>query len=336
MTSQGERDIRERLAVLNAIEPSPAPVHAAVRQGRTIRLRRRVSVAAGLAVVAATAVLVPGVLRHTPTPPTVPPHYSVTVNPPPAGNPHGVIGSGTIDGKPWRVIESGIGKKSVVTGTGQAYFGAETLSQWPATLQSGGDKSSVMLFGTLAHSVSRLTFSLPNGTVLDVRPVRWHGQRWFGVMVPQRVPIARAVAYSGGRQVAHAFPFRGSEIVAWLHPGERGPARESFTIASGAINGTQWSIRAEIGPWGYCLVLPGGGDCTGASGPTPSKAVLAEMSCGPGQGTWYAVGSVQSSVSSLRRFDRAHAVGRFRPRPGDRLRGTWRRAGRRLDGIRPR
>ena len=61
-------------------------------------MRRWISVAAGVAVLAAGAVVLPGVLRGHPASPTAPLHYKVIVSPIGAGAPPGLIGQG-IDGR---------------------------------------------------------------------------------------------------------------------------------------------------------------------------------------------------------------------------------------------
>ncbi len=82
MSIQDEHELRDRLGgLLHGIEPGLAPVAGTMRRGKGIRMRRWISAAAGLAVVAAGAVILPGQLQHHPAAPTVPLHYSVTVSP---------------------------------------------------------------------------------------------------------------------------------------------------------------------------------------------------------------------------------------------------------------
>jgi hypothetical protein len=60
-----ERELSERLSgVLDAITPSPAPVGAALRNGKLIRARRNIGITAGLAVAAGLVVAMPGLLHH--------------------------------------------------------------------------------------------------------------------------------------------------------------------------------------------------------------------------------------------------------------------------------
>ena len=78
MSVVDERELSERLSgVLDAITPSPAPVGAALRDGKLIRARRNITITAGLAVAAGFVVAMPallhqpGRLRATPVRPTV-------------------------------------------------------------------------------------------------------------------------------------------------------------------------------------------------------------------------------------------------------------------------
>ena len=83
MSIQDERELRERLGgLLCGIEPSSAPVAGTMRRGKGIRMRRWISAAAGLAVIAAGAVVLPGLLHSHPAGPVAPLHYKVTVQPP--------------------------------------------------------------------------------------------------------------------------------------------------------------------------------------------------------------------------------------------------------------
>ncbi len=77
-------DLRDRLDdMLAKLAPSPAPIEAAMRQGKRIRWRRRATAAAGLAMVIAAAAIVPSTVHFgaAPEPATTHRgvHYSVTV-----------------------------------------------------------------------------------------------------------------------------------------------------------------------------------------------------------------------------------------------------------------
>ncbi len=102
MSTDHEREIRDRLGgALDTIAPPSPPVGAVLRQGRTIRMRRRVAVAAGLAVVVGLGVALPGLVGHVHAAPPVQPSYRVTENLP-RSTPSKLTFSGTINGQPWR------------------------------------------------------------------------------------------------------------------------------------------------------------------------------------------------------------------------------------------
>jgi len=84
MSSDNEREIRDRLGgALDTVTPASPPVSAVIRQGRNLRTRRRIGVAAGLAVVIGLGVALPGIIRQVSPQPAAPAHYRVTVSPPP-------------------------------------------------------------------------------------------------------------------------------------------------------------------------------------------------------------------------------------------------------------
>src|ERR1700752_5334404 len=99
MSVQDERELRARLGtLLDGIEPRPAPVTRVVRLGKGIRMRRWISVAAGLAVIVAGAALIPGFLQAHRVAPIAKLHYKVTVTALGPNAKHGVIAAGVTDG----------------------------------------------------------------------------------------------------------------------------------------------------------------------------------------------------------------------------------------------
>jgi hypothetical protein len=96
--------------MLAMLVPSPAPIEAAMREGKRIRWRRRATAAAGLAVVIAAAAIVPSAVHFgaPPEPATTHRgvHYSVTMQPPGPHPSQGEIAQGTINGKPWQMTIS--------------------------------------------------------------------------------------------------------------------------------------------------------------------------------------------------------------------------------------
>jgi hypothetical protein len=258
-----ERELRDRLGgVLDTITPSPAPVSATVRQGKMIKVRRWASAAAGLAAVAVLAVVGPGLLHRTQAP-VGPASYHVTVNPPGPHAPAGLIASGTINGRRWRLIASppGAGNQCISGGTGNPCWANAPLpsaGKDPANFSSLGEGTVLYEYGAVRRDVTRLEVILGNGTVLTLHPVSLYGRRYVAFALPSRSAVTRIVAYSRHSELAFAVPFR-AVIVAWHQPGARLLPRSTFRIGSGVTNGTAWSEFAYVGPWGRCFEGAGGG-----------------------------------------------------------------------------
>lgn len=271
MSIQGDRELRDRLGgLLNGIEPGPPPVAGTVRRGRGIRMRRWISVAAGVAVLAAGAVVLPGVLAGRTASPMAPLHYKVIVSPIGAGAPSGLIGHGTTDGHPWSAVMSADGRNGVMlTGHGLPGFAsfpsAGQFGGSPAALTTTGDTDSVLEFGTVRANVTQVVMGLPDGEQVSLTPVSWHGRKWVAVLLPARVPIVTAALYTSGGELAYAVPFRGTELEVWCQPGQAGPPRLTKSIGSGVVDGKPWHATADIGPWGYCYVVASGTSCFDAT-----------------------------------------------------------------------
>ena len=93
MSVVDERELSERLdGVLDAITPSPAPVDAALRDGKLIRARRSITTTAGLAVAAGFVVAMPALLHQPARPGATPVRPTVTVRQLCPGPRHGVQG----------------------------------------------------------------------------------------------------------------------------------------------------------------------------------------------------------------------------------------------------
>jgi hypothetical protein len=262
---QDERELRDRLSsLMDGLDPRPAPVALAVKQGKGIRMRRWVSAAAGLVVIAVGAALLPGLLRAQRVSPVAPLHYKVTVQPiGPRARP-GLIGQGVTNGKHWQVIEPGSHKSPVVSTRGIDYASfAGAVGQVgqasPASLvsesASSGRTSYALIYGNVSRAVTSLVITLPDGELLNLTPVTRSGYRWVSVVIPDRVRIVRAIAYSGGRELAYAVPFGDTELTSWWRPGQVGPDRLTRSVGSGVVNGIRWRATAHIGPWGYCYTF---------------------------------------------------------------------------------
>lgn len=285
MRIDDERDLNERLeAAFQAITPRSAPVDGAVRRGRTIKVRRRVTAAVGAAAVVAAGVLaVPSLLHHSAAPTPIAPvgPYTVTVQAPGPHSAPGLIASGTIDGRRWQFTAakpgtgvSGVGAQ-IFTTSGPAFEGhagsqpSNALNVYSAVPVynaipvyfsglSGLTKGPVQVqYGAVRADVTYVTVRLDNGTVLMLHPVAVYGDRAVAFAIPVGAGVADATAYSRHGEIAAAIPFNDSSGMTdfgfWLKPGQHGLDRASGQIGSGTANGTAWSVTAYLGPWGTCF-----------------------------------------------------------------------------------
>jgi hypothetical protein len=289
MSVQEEQELRERLGdLLDGLEPRPARVALAVRQGTRIRIRRWVTAAAGLAVVAGGAAALPAVVHigRSAPPPSAALRYSLTVHGPGKNAPKGLIAYGTQDGDRWTVVISGHGSNVVVggvgvTGMGGVPSGAGSDDVEVNSVGGSGAGGNVMLLGAVGKDVTKVAFTLPGGEMYALTPVRYLGQRYVAIVLPYGVPVVLAVAYDGQRELAYSVPYDGTSLIAWWAPGRVGPPRFSQTIGAGVIDGHAWRFSAQYGPWGYCYTTPNGNDCTGTQPmPTAGGTGITAMTCG--------------------------------------------------------
>jgi hypothetical protein len=274
-----EHDLGGRLdQAFQAITPRPAPVDQAVRQGRVIRVRRRLVAVAGLAVVAA-GIAVPVLLDHPASPPVLnqPRYPAVTVHPAGPHSPAGLIASGTAAGQPWRITEEkpGAGRGGpcfLAAGSRDCGPVSPAGRSDPVEFVSTSNGSIDAQYGAVSAAVSYVTVRLADGTRLTLHPVSVYGTRYVAYAAPLDVPASRVTAYSARGELASAIPFstpgEGATIVTWLRPGQTGLARATHLVGSGRAGGRLWSVTAYVGPWGKCLVdSGGGGGCSAVSSP---------------------------------------------------------------------
>lgn len=306
------RNLRHDLDLaLDAVAPSVPPTSAIKHAGKSIRIRRRVTVAVSLAVAIAVAAAAPGLARGLrPSPPISksPPKVSIGVITP--QSPPGLIAKGTINGVPWQVRLSQLAGTGICVGTAQDQgAGCGT----PGTVTKGEPavldgftvgRHDFVLYGSVGRRVTRLAFTLADGSVLTTRPVPYAGKRWLGLQLPKSLTIAQIAAYSSHGLLATAVPFtppsRFPVVQDWQRPGQPVPAVFAKTVGSGTLGGRPWSITIHAGPWGRCAVVrtPGGlndGDCW--SGTRTSGGIVQEDS--HGQPGWW-IGSASPQVSYLK------------------------------------
>jgi hypothetical protein len=251
-----QRDLYERLdRAVEAITPRPAPVDGVLRRGKAIRWRRRSAAVAGAAaVVAAGAVVVPS-LRHTATDIPAASRYTATVQSPGPHSPAGLIASGTVNGKRWRLTAgkpgaggAGRGQQFVVA-SGPAFGPDGDSSSGPAfaapaagpvSLTGVVSAPSQAEYGAVAADVSYVTVRLGNGIVLTLRPARVYGVRLVGFAIPVGASVVSATAYSARGEIATAIPFTADGMRSWL-PGS-GRASPGWPVArSGSVRGLTWA-----------------------------------------------------------------------------------------------
>ena len=299
MSIHDERELRQRLGgLLDAIEPSPAPVARTARQGRGIRMRRWISVAAGLVLIAAGAVVIPGLIQqHTPVP-AAPMHYKVTVTSLGPNARSGVVGEGTIDNKRWRVVltpgmGAGCSPEPYLLTCGLVY--GVSVGPNEVSLNSASANGTQFELGTVGADVTRVTVQLSNGTEVDLTPVAAGGRRWVAFAAPL-LTVREAVSFVGSSEYRYAIPYvgnRNAEFVTWLRPGQRGLARVTRQLGSGVVDGVPWHASAEAGPWGYCVTFANGSTCMPAadgshvlSGSQFTNALACGPAYGAGQVDW--------------------------------------------------
>ena len=259
MSSFDGQDLGQAVGRALATITAPVPEPAIVAQGRRIRQRRRLVRAGAVAVVATVAVALPGLLFTAvrPSPPARP--LTISKLGPTARD--GVIGAGTLEGKPWTVRLAGPGPVATAAGlpaTGR--LGTAPARSAPVTIRVAGSGGWRVLAGPVSPAVAYLTMRLSGGTSYRLWPVAWHGHAYVGVVVPWNLPLARVTAYTRHGELAYAIPYPDlggfPRVVSWLRPGAPVPAVSSATVAHGWTGrpAGQWSVQVQVGPWGTCLL----------------------------------------------------------------------------------
>lgn len=327
MSVHDEHELRARLStVLDGIEPRPAPVTRVVRQGRRIRMRRWIPVAAGLAVIVAGAALIPGLLQTHRVAPITQLHDKVTVTRLQPTARHGIIGAGVTDGRPWQVWLSGSPGNPTAFATGMSPMGVTPTAVGPASLQGESGPASwseFVMSGPVSNRVTRLDILLTGGELASLTPVHWGGHHWVGVELPPDARIVRAVAYEGSKELAYAVPFGSVSLATWWRPGQVTPRRATKLIGAGRTNGIAWRYVAQIGPWGYCYTSGSSSWCDSAQG-APTGRVISPRSCGmlPG-GSTPPISGLVAAASDVRRVVLRYSDGSTARFPAAEVDGSW-------------
>lgn len=308
MSVKDENEIRERLGLLETVGVSPPPYLAAVRRGKSVRLRRRVLAAAGVAAVVLLGVLVPRLAWHLGQAGPVMQKYDVTEHQPGSGSPRGQVAWGTINGKRWQVRVVALrGLSNGCTFFGQdleCVPGQASASRGQVSFTSATSAGTQFQLAAVGSGVTDVAVTLGNGAELTLRPTTVDGKRWVAFAAPTRLAVSRAVSFAGQRELGYAIPYNGTSgagFVAWLRPGQQGAARAAYRVGSGIVGGVRWSSWAYVGPWGVCAEDVGAGSWCAASAADirPDGAVTSYFSCSPGtQAVWFAA-AADPAVSAV-------------------------------------
>jgi hypothetical protein len=294
MMNDTERQLQARLGpALDGLTPRPAPLGAIVRDGRRVKVRKRISLAAGLVAVAAAAVAailaVPSLLSGSTSVPPLTTHYRVTVNPPAPHSPPGLIASGRVGGVPWSVradrsgngyFFSGIGTY-VSTGTGNlpGRFGNGDPVQGFLTSFA---RSAIQVLA-VRTDVTIVQVLLTNGQVLSLRPVVAAGASNASLVafaVPDYRDVLAIEAFGKSGEIGYTVPWTGHSFILigrWLKPGQPAlPRPQTAVIGSGTAFGQSWRQLVTAGPWGWC----GQGDIGGRGGGGGCLDVLPPLKAG--------------------------------------------------------
>jgi hypothetical protein len=312
-------DLHDRLDnAFSAITPAPAPIDAAVRQGKRIRWRRRATATASAAALVAAGIAVP-LAVHMPAAPPRPADgsYSVTARPPGPQAAAGLIATGTINGKGWefsvtRPGTAGAGRGyQDVTASGSG-FGARqtvrvpTVSLWngsdPADLAATESPHADIQFGAVRADVTSVLVTLTNGTRLTLRPVAAFGTRLVAFGVPRGAVITDVTVYSARGEIATAIPYTFAngvpEFATWAKPGQHTLARGEVTFRGMFPHGA-WSLPAHTGPWGICFDAPRGGICMPAVSPLGTRIIGTMSSNMNGRTEQLIVGAATARVARV-------------------------------------
>jgi hypothetical protein len=331
-----EQDLRSQLgAALDDFAPGPLPLPAVVKQGRSVMIRRRVTLAVAAAVLVAAAVATPTILHRISQPPrpVVPTHYHVTNVPPGPGSPKGLIATVGIDGRRWKVTASAQGGTVCIQGFPQMGCESDGI---PRAYRSGdladtglgSGRFPLLETGTVRADVAYLRLSLRNGQVLTLRPVPVFGRAhaaFFAFAVPAARVVMQISAYSRHGEIAYAVPFTalgGVEPVRWLKPSQPAlPRPARYRIGGGNVGGTSWSLYLYTGPWGTCIGGAGGSDCwAGGVGQLARVRAADLLSFSIGSNASFVPIAVSSEVSYVLVSPTHGAAFRVRPERADGVR----------------
>lgn len=315
---------------LRTVTITEAPVEQAKRQGRRLRLRRRVAVAAGVLAVAAIAAGYPALTRTTAAPPpatgrahdpvvTAGPGGHTVTGPDGLVSTDGVIAAGTTGNQRWQAVVTWPGRGEAPAGDvcvtvtlspggslGQSCEAAKDRTPGQAVTAGGG---MISVVGQVPGNVAYLIVTFTDGQQLKLIPVIADGARYYAWVAPSSMTVSTLVEHLGGpytdsgqTEVAYAveLPERTFFLTPWRQPGQlAGLPRASAVIGSGTAGGKAWSVTAYAGPWGTCVETRAGRTSGGTCWPERFGTTRV-MPAGWGGPSGMILGSAAPGVASLR------------------------------------
>lgn len=280
-----EGDLRASLnSALDEFDCGSMPLDSVISQGRRVVLRRRLTATASALAVAVAAVAAP-VIAHQigrPTQPVAPSrHYHLTVHSPGPHSPKGLVAYGRLNQRHWRITGSAQRENGHMYVCFDIVGNDCNIGPIPAARNHGeladfpfsSGPNPTVLVGDVRSDVRALRLGLSNGQIVTLKPVAVFGRShapWVGVMLPYASAVTMITAYSAHGQLGYAIPFTHDgtvTVVRWLAPGQPPPARATYKIAVGKVNGKPWAEYLYVGPWGSCLDGAGDGSWCIGNGP---------------------------------------------------------------------
>jgi hypothetical protein len=266
-----ELQLQARLApALEDLVPGPAPLAAIIRDGRRVRVRRRISLTTGLAAAAvlviAGSLTLPSLLSRTAVVPPLTTHYHVTVTPPGPKSPNGLIAAGTVNGVPWSVRAERESHGAYLF-TGLNIYASTSIGNLPGRYARGDPLDGIL--GSLSQSAYQVEavradvvlvhVTLTDGQVLRLLPIAATGARNASLIafaVPDYRDVVRIEAFGKHGEIGYTVPWTGHSWLytgRWLKPDQPAlPQPRTAVIGSGTAFGQSWRALVAVGPWGWC------------------------------------------------------------------------------------
>lgn len=261
MRLSDEDVLRARLAEeMGRIAPGEPPIDDVVRRGRAARGRRHTAIASGAVAVAVGAALLGYQQARVPAPAGQGRH-PVTVDAPHRDATGKPVWSGSVNGKPWSATVDPHTGCVLSFGSCPAEFPAPTDPlEFSASSDSFGPDKYIGMFRA---DTARVEVVLRGGENLSLQPLEVNGKRLVLFETPHAFGMESVSAFAAdGTELGYSIPFNQpdstSMTVTWYRPGETPTQPEaSGRIASGTVDGHNWSVEVRIGPFGVCFLSTG-------------------------------------------------------------------------------